>query len=171
MKVVNLSACMLDQLVVQASGTSRKRQHLNMHMSYDDPVQRLFNAIGPDSYVRPHRHFQDQRTEILLGIRGKLTFVTFDDVGNILESIAFGPQQPGQEWPASVGVEVPPGVWHTVIADEPGSILFEIKAGPFDPQSAKEWAEWAPSEDNGAGSAYLEALRQRVMERCILQSS
>lgn len=161
MSVVDLSGMMLDDLVTKAGNSARGRQHCNVHGSHDDPVQRLFNAIELNSYIRPHRHSQDPKTETLLGIRGTLTFVTFDEAGEISGAIEFGAQALGK--PAkSVGVEVPPGVWHTVIANEPGSILFEIKAGPFDSSKAKEWAPWAPPEGGERGNAYLHALRNRL---------
>jgi cupin fold WbuC family metalloprotein len=161
MSVVDLSSMMLDDLVTKAGDSARKRQHCNVHSSHDDPVQRLFNAIELDSYIRPHRHSVDPKTETLLGIRGTLTFVTFDNAGEITGTIEFGAQVGGKPT-RSVGVEVPPGIWHTVIANEPGSILFEVKAGPFDSSRAKEWAPWAPSEDGELGYAYLAALRNRL---------
>lgn len=166
MKAVDLSSAMLDHLILQAGSTSRKRQHCNVHTAYDDPVQRMFNAIEPGSYVRPHRHSQDPRVETLLGIRGAMTFIAFNDSGEIIESIAFGPQSSGPGANPSVGIEVPPGLWHTVVANEPGSVLFEIKAGPFDASKAKEWAEWAPAEGGEEGLDYLAALHVRLASLC-----
>jgi len=160
MKAVGLSDAMLDQLVMQAVSSPRKRQHCNVHTSYDEPVQRLFNAVEPDSYIRPHRHSHDPRVETLLGIRGAFTFIAFDEAGEIVESFEFGPQSSDAN--PGVGVEVPPGLWHTVIAKEPGSVLFEIKAGPFDACKAKEWATWAPAEGGEEGIAYLVTLRARL---------
>jgi cupin fold WbuC family metalloprotein len=161
LKVVNLSNFLLDELTVQALHSPRRRQFRNLHGNYKDAVQRLFNAIDVDSYIRPHRHWQDPKTETLLGIRGSLTFVTFSDTGDLLEAVRFGQQ--GRGFNPSIGVEVPPGVWHTVIANEPGSIVFELKAGPFDPLTAKEWAGWAPAEESQQADAYLADLRRRLV--------
>lgn len=162
MSIVELSAQMLDNLVIQAENSVRKRQHCNVHGTHEDPVQRLFNAIELNSYIRPHRHSQDPKTETLLGIRGTLTFISFDETGEIIGAIEFGTQAADKPV-RSVGVEVPPGVWHTVIANESGSILFEIKAGPFDSSKAKEWAPWAPPEGSELCDAYLNSLRNRVL--------
>jgi len=41
---------------------------------------------------------------------------------------------------------------------EPGSILLEIKAGPFDPTQPKEFAPWPPEEDSEMAERYLEEL-------------
>ncbi len=163
MNVVDLSSLLLDDLVTKAGDSVRKRQHCNVHSSQDDPVQRLFNAIELNSYIRPHRHSQDPKTETLIGIRGAFTFITFDDFGEIIRMIEFGAQGGGKPV-ISAGVEVPPEIWHTIVANEPGSVLFEVKAGPFYSSKAKEWAPWAPSEDSEARHAYLASLRHRI--RC-----
>jgi cupin fold WbuC family metalloprotein len=162
MKGMNLSSAMLDQLIEEAERSPRRRQHRNAHASHQEPVQRLFNAICVDSYIRPHRHLADPKTETLLAIRGLFTFVTFTEKGEVAEAIRFG--QCGAEPAASpsIGVEIPPGVWHTVIAEQPGSVVFEVKAGPFDPDKAKEWAEWAPTEGTPEAADYLAALRRHV---------
>jgi cupin fold WbuC family metalloprotein len=165
MKVVDLSAAMLDRLGDEAACSARGRQHRNVHASHDEPVQRLFNAIGMDSYIRPHRHFADPKNETLLAIRGSLTFVTFSETGEVEQAIRFGQQDAGARANPSVGVEVPPGVWHTVIADEPGSVVFEVKAGPFDPNRAKEWALWAPPEGSPEAASYLAGLRRQLAAR------
>jgi cupin fold WbuC family metalloprotein len=162
MKVVDMSSAMLDGLTTRAISSPRRRQHHNMHATHADPVQRLFNAVDVDSYIRPHRHWQDPKAETLLGIRGTLTFVTFDDVGRILEAIEFGEQVAGRAVNPSIGVEIPPGTWHTVVANEPGAIIFEVKAGPFDAGLAKEWAPWAPPENSLEAAKYLSALRGQL---------
>jgi cupin fold WbuC family metalloprotein len=162
MKVVDLSGAMLDELVEHADRAPRGRQHQNLHGNHDAPVQRLFNAIGMDSYIRPHRHWHDPKTETLLAIRGSLTFVTFNDEGVVTDAIRLGEQVAGSTANVSIGVEVPPGVWHTLIADEPGAIVFEVKSGPFDPSKAKEFGAWSPVEGSDEAQAYLTALRQQV---------
>jgi cupin fold WbuC family metalloprotein len=166
MKGVNLSGAMLDQLIDEAERSPRRRQHRNVHSTHQDPVQRLFNAVCTDSYIRPHRHAADPKTETLLAVRGLLTFVTFTETGEVVDAIRFGQGGADPAASTSIGVEVPPGVWHTVIAEVPGSVLFEIKAGPFDPGKAKEWAGWAPGEDSPEAVAYLAALRRHVSGMC-----
>jgi cupin fold WbuC family metalloprotein len=122
----------LDALVDEAQASSRRRQNKNIHTDYAEACQRLFNAIEPDSYIRPHRHSLEPRAETMIAVRGLIALVIFDDEGNIIESTRFGAC--GGEGHA-VGVEVPPGVWHTVVALESGSVLFEVKAGPFNPKN------------------------------------
>jgi cupin fold WbuC family metalloprotein len=160
MNIRRLDSAFLNDLVDRAAISPRLRQHANLHASYSEPCQRLFNAIGVDSYIRPHRHQADPKTETLLAVRGRLTLVLFDEQGCVIQAVDFGaaPHQPG----CDAGVELTPGVWHTVLAEEPGSILFEVKAGPFNAQCAKEWAPWAPAEGTAEVATYMAELRQIV---------
>jgi cupin fold WbuC family metalloprotein len=50
---------LLEQLTSDAVGSTRLRTNYNLHPQLDDPVQRLCNAMEPDTYVRPHRHPQE----------------------------------------------------------------------------------------------------------------
>ena len=155
------SADYLNELTAQAQDNLRKRQHRNIHESYADPCQRLFNAIEPDSYIRPHRHATDPRDELLIAIRGLMALVTFDEKGNLTGVLRFGAD--GKEEGVGVGAEVPTDTWHTVIALEPGSVLLEVKAGPFDPNQPKDLAPWAPDEGAQSAKQYLEKLIARIV--------
>lgn len=130
----------------RAKSSPRQRQHCNIHQSYEEACQRLFNAIEPGSYIRPHRHISDPRDELLVAVRGLMALVTFDGQGEITNVIRFGTEKFDAN--ASSAVEIPSSVWHTVVALEPGSVLLEIKAGPFDPNQPKDLANWAPTEED-----------------------
>lgn len=133
------------------------RQHLNIHQSYDEFCQRLFNAIDINSYIRPHRHSRDPKTESLFAIKGIFALVIFDEFGKPLDVVKFGTERFGAH--LASGVELSPGTWHTIIALTEEAVLLEIKAGPFDPGAAKELASWAPEEGSSLAQAYLETLR------------
>ena len=66
-----------------ASHSHRGRKNLNLHIEYADPCQRLFNAIGVDSYIPPHRHFRGPKEETLIAVRGLFALVILDEVGGI----------------------------------------------------------------------------------------
>jgi cupin fold WbuC family metalloprotein len=151
----------LSKLTAQAQSSPRKRQHLNIHESYVDPCQRLFNAIEPDSYIRPHRHSVDPRDELLIAVRGSMALVTFDEQGMVTGVVSFGVDRNGEG--LAVGAEVPANMWHTVIALEPGCVLLEVKAGPFDPNQPKDLAPWAPDEGSSSANEYLDKLIESVI--------
>ncbi len=154
------SADFLSELTAQAQCSPRKRQHRNVHESYADPCQRLFNAIEPGSYIRPHRHAADPRDELLIAVRGSMAVVTFDEQGMLTGVIRFGKDGNGNS--LAVGVEVAANTWHTVIALEPGCVLLEVKAGPFDPNQPKNLAPWAPDESSNQVAAYRQMLLSYV---------
>ncbi len=150
----------LSELSEIAVGSQRKRQHKNIHESFADPCQRFFNAIEPDSYIRPHRHSNAGGGELLIGIRGEMALILFDDFGDIVEAIKVGPLHSNEDM--AFGVEVQPRQWHTVVSFVTGSVLLEVKAGPFDPNAAKEMASWAPSESSDEAKNYLNKLMSKA---------
>ncbi len=154
----------LDDLVQKAKDSERSRLNLNLHQSYEEPCQRLLNAIGLSSYIRPHRHQLDPKLETLIAVRGLFALITFDDHGKILDVVKFGTERYLEVNGVCVGVEIPPNVWHTVIALKDNSVLFEVKEGPFDPLVAKEFAEWAPAETDFDVFDYLGLLRSALLD-------
>lgn len=151
----------LNSLSAQAKLNDRLRQHNNIHQDYQDNCQRLFNALEPGSYIRPHRHASDPKNELLMAIRGLIGLITFSDTGNILDIFLLSSTNPLGK--TIVGVELPSHIWHTVVALESNSILLEIKAGPFDPFQPKDLATWAPEEGSELKEAYYAHLHERII--------
>lgn len=139
---------LLDGLVAQAKAAPRLRANHNVHVHLDEPVQRLFIAIEPGSYVRPHRHPEAGKWECFLVLRGRIDALLFDAGGTLLQREALTPGGPVQ------GFEIPPNTWHCVLALESGSVFFEVKQGPYAPLGDKDFAAWAPPE-GAAGSAEM----------------
>ena len=146
----------LNNLSSRAQRNPRKRQHQNIHASYEEPCQRLFNAIEPESYIHPHKHTTDPRDELLIAVRGLMALVLFDEQGIVIDIVRFGAEKSSEG--LSVGAELPSNIWHTVVALEPGCVLLEVKSGPFDPNQSKDLAPWAPDEGTVETSDYLSEL-------------
>lgn len=72
----------LDLVSNQAKVSPRLRMNHNLHESFDDSVQRMFNAIEPGSVIPIARHPYSNETLILL--RGKLRVLIFNDQEEIL---------------------------------------------------------------------------------------
>ncbi len=115
--------------------------------------------MGEDSYIRPHRHSLDPKDECLIAIRGQFALVAFGADGKIERVTRFGTEKYEQ---CNAGVELPAGLWHTVVALTPGAVLLELKAGPFRSDAAKEPAPWAPAEGSAEAPAYLAHLRHII---------
>ena len=53
------------------------------------------------------------------------------------------------------GCDIRPGVWHTIFALAPDTVLFEVKPGPYDPGVDKEFAPWSPPEHSPEAALFL----------------
>jgi cupin fold WbuC family metalloprotein len=163
MSIKLFSNTFLRGLVGDSLLSTRKRQNYNVHEDYSDPCQRLFNAIQVDSYIPPHRHSLDPKSECLIAVGGLFALLIFDVEGRILSVTKFGSEvYYGPDNDYGVGVDIPSNVWHTVLALSASAILFEVKRGPFNPSSSKELAPWAPVEDSPDALEYLQALKNEV---------
>ncbi|MCX7882381.1 MAG: WbuC family cupin fold metalloprotein [Brevinematales bacterium] len=125
-------------LFEKASLSPRKRKNYNLH-ELPDTVQRFLNAMMPFSYVRPHRHLHPPKTETFVLLSGKVWVLLFDNEGNVSDAILM-------EGKRIQIVDLLPGCWHTLIPITK-SLTFEVKPGPYDPATDKEFAPWAPSEE------------------------
>lgn len=155
----------LSELLAKAKKNFRLRAHLNLHHTYDEPCQKLFNAVGLGSYIPPHRHFIDPKSECLLAVKGLFALIVFFDNGEIDSITIFGSEKYSDQILIAAGVELTPSIWHTVISLIEDSILFEVKNGPFNPEIAKEFAPWAPQEMSENASQYFEDLRCRCLSQ------
>ena len=152
-----------DELLHSANQSQRLRAHANVHCSYTDQCQKLFNVIKVNSYIRPHRHSLDPKEECLIAIKGLFGLIIFTDHG-IIESITFfGSEKYSEKLLIAFGLELPAGVWHTVISLEDDSVLFEVKGGPFNPSLAKEFAPWAPEEGTQHANIFFEKIKREAL--------
>ena len=144
----------LERVSSQANASPRRRRNHNFHVSETDTCNRLLNAIEPDSYIQPHCHHEAAKDETLIVVRGRLGVIFFDERGAVTATAVLAPA--GE----SVGVNIPHGMYHTLVALEPGSVFFEAKAGPYAPLTSQEKAPWAPAEGELSASTYLADLKR-----------
>ena len=146
---------LMDQVRDQARGSQRRRAVHRFHR-YEEPVQRMLNAIEPESYVRPHKHESPDKIEAFLALRGRAAVVIFEADGAVREVVLIAARG------GTRGVEIGPRTYHSVISLESGTVLFEIGEGPYQPETHKHWAPWAPEEGTSEGNAYLDGLRKSL---------
>ncbi|RIX47641.1 MAG: cupin fold metalloprotein, WbuC family [Rhodocyclales bacterium GT-UBC] len=130
----------------------RRRTNRNFHSDNAAPAHRLLVAIEPDSYVVPHCHADAGKAESLLCLRGRLGVVLFSPAGEVERCISLAA---GGE---VMGIDIPPGVYHSVVALCSDTVFFEAKAGPYVPLAEHEKPAWAPSE----GAPEADAFRERL---------
>jgi cupin fold WbuC family metalloprotein len=150
-----ISASLFDAVADRASASSRLRMNHNFHSGPEDNPHRFLNVLLQGTYIRPHRHSRPPKAESFLVLEGIADVILFDDHGIVTARHRLGAGSPeGHVW----GVDLPPGVWHTIVPRTPRVVCFEVKPGPWDPASDKEFASWAPEENDPAVGTYVSGL-------------
>lgn len=121
MKIIDEN--LIDGVIEEAKKSPRLRKNYNFHQSLDDKCHRFLNALEVGTEVPVHHHVTKDETFIIL--QGKIRVNTYNDEGEILESIVLS-QEEGR-----IGVDIPKNTWHNVECLESGSVIFEVKEGPF----------------------------------------
>ena len=142
----------INVLIEDARASTRRRMNLNLHASTDAAVQRLCIATEPDTYIRPHRHPEPHKWEMLLVLKGRLDLLVFDESGIVTDRITLEPDQ-------TQLVELSPGTWHSFVCCEPGTVVLEVKEGAYIPTTEKDFAPWAPPENSAGVQSFLEWMR------------
>ena len=125
---MKITQAVLDKLTAEAKASPRLRINLDLRNSSEDQSQRMLNAIEPGSVVPIHRHQKTSETVVCL--RGRLVWEYYDELERTCtERIELSPGGP------VVALNVPCGQWHMVKALESGSVILEVKDGPYEPQS------------------------------------
>lgn len=143
---------LLDAVSGEAAHHARRRKNFNFHPDDAAPAHRLLNAIEPGSYLPAHRHLDSRKDETIVVLRGRLGVLLFDDCGNVQQAIALTPLG------RVCGIDIPHGVYHTLVSLEPETVMLEAKAGPYLPLAENERAPWAPPEGDPQAAAYLQRL-------------
>lgn len=150
--------CLLDVLSIDAQCSKRLRKNYNLHTDPSDPIQRLLNALEPDTYICPHKHENPDKRELFIPMRGAFVLVTFDNAGEIVSIVRLSENSDARI------VEIEQGIWHTLVCEESGTIYFEIKDGPYNVDRDKNFASWAPKEHAEDAKSYLNELKVRLID-------
>lgn len=148
---------LIQDLIAQAGESPRKRQPYNFH-TYDEPVQRMINALAPGTYVTPHKHENPDKVELIFIVSGRAALLHFSDSGEVQEIYLLDENGPVR------GVDIPPRTYHNFVALTPCAVL-EIIQGPYHPDTHKQFAAWAPREGSPEAAAYLQNLESLIRQK------
>jgi len=153
--MIHIDLSIINPLVEQAQISTRKRKNYNFHKHASDPIHRMLHSMETDTYVQPHKHQDPDKREAFIILRGKVLVIEYNDEGEVSDWLVMDPAT------GCYGVEIPPRTWHNLICIENGSVVYEVKDGPWDPADDKFFAGWAPGEgENGCRE-----FNERVLER------
>ncbi len=115
---------LISQVVEEAKHSPRLRMNYNFHNSLEDKCQRLLNALEPGTILPIHKHDVD---EMWIVLTGKLRLNIHDDNQNIMDSYILTPKE------GKYGVNIPADTWHSLETMESGTVIVEVKEGPYKP--------------------------------------
>lgn len=117
---------LLDRLTEEAKANPRLRVNYDLRNSAKDGSQRMLNAIEPGSPLPIHRH--RKTSETMACLRGKLVVEYYEEQERMCtEVIELSPNGP------VMALNIPAGQWHTVHSAESGTVILEMKDGPYEP--------------------------------------
>lgn len=116
---------LLNRVTAQAKESPRLRMNHNLHENLEAKAQRLLNALEPGTVLPIHRHQTTAETYFVL--RGRLRVQFYSDSKEIVEECELDPRN------GNYGVNIPAGQWHTLEVLESGTVIFEVKEGPYIP--------------------------------------
>ncbi len=154
--MIHIEENLLKSLSSQARHSSRKRKNYNFHKIPGDTLQRMLNALEPETYLQPHKHESPDKREAFIILQGSMIVVEYDDKGNITDHIITDHST------GCYGAEVGPGIYHHVICLEEGTVYYEVKDGPYDPDNDKIFASWAPAENEPEAKYFNKSILQKL---------
>lgn len=154
--MIKITSKQCEELSVIAAHHNRKRTIHNFHEGASDLLQRMINAMEPETYVQPHKHDNPDKREVFIALSGEALVVEFADDGEISDHAIIKPLS------ACMAVEIPPKIYHAIYALKRGTILYEVKDGPYDVATDKVFASWAPAENSKDSEMYKKELFKKL---------
>lgn len=115
----------LADLSAAARQSPRLRKNFNFHASDDAGCHRLLNALEPGTYVRPHRHLNSEKDETMIALSGRFGILIFDEEGKVIQQVLMAA---GED---CLGINIPAGVFHSMVALESGSVFLKVRRAPM----------------------------------------
>lgn len=150
-----IDAPLIEATLGRARSSPRLRTNHNFHPDLESNPHRFLNAWIRGTYAAPHRHLKTPKPESFVVLSGEVVVFLFDDAGTVTSRHILGRE-------GLLGIDLAPGIWHTLAPLTETAVCFEVKPGPYDPASDKEFAPWAPLEGDPGTADYLAALMASV---------
>ena len=129
---------LFDAIEEQAKKNPRCRMNYDLRTQavdedpdWKDVSQRMLNVMMVDTVIPIHRHCETTETVIVL--RGSGDEVIYDEKGREVErvTLTYGTE--------CCVVQVPRNAYHTFVPKEDGTVIFEAKDRPYDPDTTEDF--------------------------------
>lgn len=141
---------------IKASRDSARGRALHSFHEESDLVQRMVMAFQPKSYEVPHKHEDPDKVEVFMVLKGRVAVLEFDDKGEVVGTVVL---EAGED---TKGVEIPPRSWHCVVPLAADSVVYAVIQGPYNKETHKIAAPWAPKEGSPESREYLVQLKAKI---------
>jgi cupin fold WbuC family metalloprotein len=156
--IQTIDSTLVDSLIAEAKCSPRRRTNHNFHQTLDENPHRFLNVMLKGSYFTPHRHLNPPKHESFLVLQGEVGFLMFNDIGKVTATYRLSPDGLLGKTGVVMGVDIVPGIWHCLVVLSDIAVCYEVKPGPYDPTSDKEFSDWAPREGEEETEAYIRFL-------------
>lgn len=123
---MKLNSALFDSLIEEANVSEKKRARVNLHESYNDPVQEMLVCLNKETRVDCHKHpLSSESYLILVGSMEIKYGIDKDHLLNIMMLDSNGND-------AHRFFRVPKNYWHITTPTSENCIFLEYSSGPFD---------------------------------------
>jgi cupin fold WbuC family metalloprotein len=151
-KLPSLTEQEINEGIQKADATERRRYPKILHKQGDE-FNEVVNFMMADSYMQPHLHPGAEKIEKIYLLKGRLAILYFDDVGAITKCTLL--EKEGVRM-----ISVPAFTWHTYVILSDYAITYETMMGKYDPQTWKNFFNFAPAENTHESLGYLLRLKE-----------
>lgn len=152
--VTYITKSIVSEATKMSQESPRKRIIFPFHKEDANTLHRMFNVMQPDTYIIPHYHLNEQKSEAIVVLQGGICFITFHEDGTLKS------HQKVYAGTEVFGVDLEPNVIHSFLVLEPDTVIFEVKPGPYIKSTDKSFMPWAPSENTPEAIVYLQQLKE-----------
>ena len=150
-----LESALFKGLLQRARESPRLRINHNFHRTMEENPHRFLNVMIRGTYITPNRQLDPAKTVSFLILSGRVAFFSFDDHGQVTTVTVLGEDV--------IGIDIQPGVWHTLVVLSEDAVCFEVKPGPYSVANDKDFARWAPREGEAEAQSYLTKLLEKIV--------
>lgn len=154
--IKRLTQDLMNTIAAESRTNPRGRQNYDFHQ-LSERVQRFLNVLQPGTYVRPHRHLRAPNVngfEFFLVLQGAIGMLILDESGQVIQIDRIDATG------ATRGIELAEGTFHTLVALAPDTIMLELKEGPYDRATDKEFLPDFPEEGTPEATVWVQTWQQ-----------
>lgn len=119
-----ITQLLIDDVVKKAKVSPRLRMNYNLHSDLSDKCQRFINAMEPGTIIPIHHHHV---AEVYILLQGRLKVIIYDDTAMEVQTYILDRKD------GNYGIQIPLNTWHSVEVLEEGTVIMEVKEGPYVP--------------------------------------